>query len=149
MLQRLKLDRSDLPKMALLFVIYVLTAELGLNLGAVSGFATLVWPPTGLALAALFLFGRRLWPAVFLAALAVNYGKGAPLPVACGIALGNTLEALLGAALFRREAGSRTAALERVREVFALVALASILSTLVSATTGVASLYFGGVISSD
>ena len=47
-----------------LFLAYVLTARLGLLLDAVSGFATLVWAPTGLSIAALALYGYRLWPAV-------------------------------------------------------------------------------------
>src|SRR5690349_8789936 len=80
-----------------LFAIYVVTAKLGLRLDAVSGFATLVWPPTGIALAALVLFGRRLWPAIAAGALVVNWTMGAPLVVALGIAVGNTLEAVVGA----------------------------------------------------
>src|SRR2546421_13012772 len=63
---------------ALLFAAYFVTARLGLRLGAVAGFATLVWPPSGIALAALFLFGDALWPAVALGALAVNVAAGAP-----------------------------------------------------------------------
>src|SRR5207248_7102051 len=50
---------------ALLFAVYFVTARLGLRLDAVGGFATLVWPPSGIALAALVLFGPRLWPGVF------------------------------------------------------------------------------------
>src|SRR5205085_3443484 len=63
----------------LLFIVYVATAHLGLFFGAVAGFATLVWPPTGIALAALKLFGFSLWPAVFAGALIVNAIHGAPL----------------------------------------------------------------------
>jgi len=55
-----------LGKAALVFGAYFVTARLGLRLGAVAGFATLVWPPTGISLAALFLFGDALWPAVAL-----------------------------------------------------------------------------------
>jgi len=80
----------------LLFAAYFVTALLGLRLDAVAGFATLVWPPTGIALAALWLFGFRLWPGVFAGALCVNLVAGAPLPAALGIALGNTLEAIAG-----------------------------------------------------
>ena len=42
------------------------------GLAPVSGFATLVWPPTGIALAALLLRGVRLWPAVMLGAVVAN-----------------------------------------------------------------------------
>src|SRR6266850_2406738 len=107
-------------------------------------FATLVWPPTGISLAALFLFGDALWPAVALGAFAVNIAAGAPLPVACGIATGNTLEALAGANLLRL--ARFQPGLERVRDVLALVLLAALLSTLVSALIGVGSLWAGGVV---
>jgi len=85
--------------------VLIFVAKLGLMLGAVSGFATLVWAPTGISLAALLLFGGRLSPGVFLGAFAVNLWTGAPVLVALGIATGNTLEALVGAALIRRMIG--------------------------------------------
>ena len=78
-----------------LFVAYLVTARLGLKVDAVSGFATLVWPPTGIALFALVAVGYRLWPAVFAGALIANLFTGAPLLVAMGIAAGNTAEVLL------------------------------------------------------
>jgi integral membrane sensor domain MASE1 len=52
----------------LLFVLYFVTGRFGLKQSAVSGFATLIWPPSGIALAFLWIFGRRLWPAVALCA---------------------------------------------------------------------------------
>jgi len=133
-----------LGKVALVFGAYFVTARLGLRLGAVAGFATLVWPPTGISLAALFLLGDALWPAVALGALAVNVAAGAPLAVACGIATGNTLEALAGVTLLRL--ARFQPGLERVRDVLALVLLAAFLSTLVSALIGVGSLWAGGVV---
>src|SRR3989442_4639881 len=92
---------TDALGMVLLFVAYTVTARLGLRMDAVAGFATLVWPPTGIALAALILFGWRLWPGVFAGALCVNLLVGASLPAASRIAAGNTLEALAGALLLR------------------------------------------------
>ncbi len=128
-----------------LFLAYFLTARAGLLLGAVSGFATFVWPPTGIALAALFIYGYRLWPGVFLAALLVNYVTGAPPIVAAGIALGNTLEAIAGAYLLRRFARFEPS-LERLPDIFALIGYAALASTLVSATIGVSSLLAGGTL---
>jgi signal transduction histidine kinase len=133
-----------LGKAALVFGAYFVTARLGLGLDAVAGFATLVWPPTGISLAALFLLGDSLWPAVALGAFAVNLAAGAPLAVACGIAAGNTLEALAGAKLLRL--ARFQPGLERVRDVLALALLAASLSTLVSALIGVGSLWAGGVV---
>ena len=132
---------------ALLVALYVGTAKLGLSLHAVGGFATAVWPPTGLALVALVLGGYRLWPGIALGAYLVNIWAGAPLLVAVGMALGNTFEALLGAAFLRCVVRFRPA-LDRVRDVAGLVG-AAVLSTLVSATVGVTSGWLGGVIAPD
>src|SRR5262245_46645374 len=132
---------------ALLIALYVSTAKLGLSLHAVGGFATAVWPPTGLALVALVLGGYRVWPGIALGAYLVNVWTGAPLLVAVGMALGNTLEALLGAVFLRCVVRFRPA-LDRLRDVAGLVG-AAVLSTLVSATVGVTSGWFGGVIATD
>lgn len=138
---------ESIYKGALLFAVYVATAKFGLTFNTVSGFASLVWLSTGIAFAALVLYGTWLWPAVALGALVVNMWVGAPLAVACGIALGNTLEALLGAYLFRRVVGAH-ATLDRLRHVVALVVLVAGVSTLVSATLGVTSLFIGGLVES-
>ena len=87
---------SYVVKVTILFLLYVTTATFGLSIDAVSGFATLVWPPTGISLAFLLLFGYKLWPGVWFGAFAANLLKDAPGPVAFGIATGNTLEAVLG-----------------------------------------------------
>ncbi len=130
-----------------LAVAYVGAAKLGLALDAVSGFATLVWPPTGIALAALLLFGYRLWPGVALGAFVANLWVGAPIGVATGIAVGNTLEALIGTLALRRF--DFKPALASVRDVIALISAAACLSTLVSATVGSTSLLLGGVTRPD
>jgi signal transduction histidine kinase len=111
----------------------------------VGGFATLVWPPSGIALAALVLHGRVLWPGVALGAFFVNLWVGAPVAVAAGIAVGNTLEAVLGALCLARVSGFRPS-LTRLKDVIAVVALPACLTTAVSATVGSMSLELGGVI---
>jgi PAS domain S-box-containing protein len=131
----------------LLVVLYVTTAKLGLSLHAVGGFATAIWPPTGLALVALVLWGYRVWPAIALGAFLVNVWAGGPVLVAGGMALGNTLEALLGAVFLRGVIRFRPA-LDRLRDVAGLVG-AAVLSTVVSATVGVTSGWLGGVIATE
>jgi signal transduction histidine kinase/integral membrane sensor domain MASE1 len=126
---------------------YVITGRLGLMVGATSTFATLVWPPTGISLAALLLYGSQLWPGVALGAFIVNSSIGAPPAVALGMALGNTLEALAGAYLVRRSGGSR-GSIGALRPVLALIVLGALVSTLISASLGVSSLLLGGLISS-
>jgi signal transduction histidine kinase len=122
--------------LAAVFVAYVVTARFGLSFDALAGIATTVWPPTGIALAALVLRGPQLWPAVALAAFSVNVTTGIPIWGAAIIATGNTLEALIGATLLRRF--SFDPRLTRLRDVLLLVTFAALLSTLVSATFGVA-----------
>jgi signal transduction histidine kinase len=131
-------------RIGILFLVYFLTAKLGLMLDAVSGFATLVWPPTGIALAALLIYGYRLWPGITAAAFFVNFATGAPLLSAAGIAVGNTLEAVLGAALL--QVAGFNPSLDRLRDVYGLAFWSALLSTAVSATLGVASLWAGQII---
>src|SRR5215469_15451273 len=84
-------------QLATLAALYVLAARFGLKLDAVSGFAALVWPPSGISLASLLIFGYRLWPGVLVGATVANVLTGAPVPVALSIGVGNTLEAVAGA----------------------------------------------------
>ena len=139
------LDQAYIARVGMLASAYVITAKLGLLMDAVSGFATTVWPPTGIALAALYLLGFRLWPGVAIGAFVVNVTAGAPFLAACGMAAGNTLEAVVGVWLLLRFAGSR-GLLDRISGVVAFVVLASGLSAMVSASVGVASGWLGGVI---
>ena len=135
----------DVVRMVVLCVCYVATAKFGLSLDAVHNVATAVWPPTGIALMALVLGGCGLWPGIAVGAFLVNLWAGTPVPVACGIAMGNTLEALVGALLLQRLVGF-SPALDRLRDVLGLVVLAAMLSTVVSATVGVSSGWLGGMI---
>jgi len=125
--------------------LYIGTAKLGIELPVARGVVTPVWAPTGIALAALVLFGPALWPAVALGALVANVTSGASLPVAAFIAVGNTLEAVVGALLLRRVAFNPR--LERVRDVLALVVLAAAGSTTIAATNGVTTLWVSGNLS--
>jgi integral membrane sensor domain MASE1 len=134
-------------KLAVIATAYVLSARVGLDLAFATGSVTAVWPPTGIALAALILWGPSVWPGVALGACVANAWTGVPLVTVLGITCGNTLEAVVGAYLLRR-AGFRPS-LERVRDVLALVALAAVGSTLIAATIGVVSLGVGDEVSLD
>src|SRR5947209_7558709 len=102
--------------------VYFGAAKLGLSLAAVAPQVTVVWPPTGIALAAVLLFGVRTWPGIALGAFLANATALEPPLVACGIAVGNTLEALAGAWLLRRLIGFETS-LGRLKDVLGLVVL--------------------------
>jgi signal transduction histidine kinase len=119
--------------MVALYAVYVLTARVGLSFDALAGVATTVWPPTGVAIAALCLRGRNRWPAVFLAALTVNGMTGVPIWASLIIATGNTAEALLAREILVRLRWRRD--MSRVHDVFALSA-AALFATTVSASLG-------------
>jgi PAS domain S-box-containing protein len=134
--------------MAGLFLAYVTAAKLGIGLPGAHGVVTPVWAPTGIALVALVLYGPGLWPAVALGALVANATSGASAPEAVLISVGNTLEAVVGSMLLRR--ADFRPALDRVRDVFALVLFGAIVSTAISATNGVTTLWaFRDVSGSD
>ncbi len=122
---------------------YFVTAKLGLRMAFVNPSATAVWPPTGIALAALLIFGARVWPAVFVGAFLANLTTAGSVATSIGIAGGNTLEGLLGSYLVQRFAAGRHA-FGRPRNAFRFAVLAAGVSTAVSATCGVASLALGG-----
>src|ERR1043166_2272804 len=133
----------NLAVLAGLTLVYFVAGKLGLMLAFVNASATAVWPPTGIALAALLVFGYRVWPSIFLGAFLVNITTAGSVVTSLGIATGNTLEGLLGALLVNRFANGRHA-LERSQDIFKFAALAAVFSTMVSATCGVTTLCLGG-----
>src|SRR2546425_12339052 len=116
-------------------VVYVFAGKLGLASAFVPASATPVGPPTGIALAAMLLLGHGIWPVIFVGAFLVNVTTAGSVLSSLGIAAGNTLEALVGAALVTRFAGG-AAVFERAWNVFKFVALAGLVSTAGSATLG-------------
>src|SRR5260221_13685379 len=85
----------------LLAAAYFATAKLALLAAIPPGYATAVWPPSGIALASLLLLGNRIWPGIWLGASLVNVTVQSSLVAATLMGAGNTLEALAGAALVR------------------------------------------------
>ena len=132
-------------KLAALAVAYIVAGQLALLLAAVGGFAAPVWPPTGIALAAILVLGRRFWPAIALGSLVVNLLAGGGPVTAAVIAAGNTLEAVAGAWALRRLTDFRRS-LDRLRDVMAFVGLAAVASPVISATIGVTSLQLSGIV---
>jgi PAS domain S-box-containing protein len=112
--------------------------KIGLLVPLVQQRMTLLWPPTGIALAAVLLCGPWVWPAIALGSLLVSFSTGTPPVAATVIAAGNTLGALAGGWLLRR-LGFRNR-LERVRDVLALLTLGVVVAPLISAVIGVAAL---------
>jgi signal transduction histidine kinase/CheY-like chemotaxis protein len=126
----------------LLTVLYFIAGKFSLKLAFLHASASPVWPPAGIALAALIVLGFRVWPAIFVGAFLVNLTTAGNVFTSFGIAAGNTLEAVTGAWLVQRFAGGAQV-FERAQNVFKF-ALAVLLSTLVSPTLGVTSLAVAG-----
>jgi signal transduction histidine kinase len=108
-----------------------------------------IWPPVGLGIATLYLFGLNLWPGIFIAELLVNgelhlTNSSIPLASLVGQQAGNMAEVIVGAWLLRRLIGPR-AALDRASQVSGLI-LAVGTATAISATVGTISMLSGGVI---
>jgi len=129
-----------------LALVYYAAARLGLRYATIGQSISLVWPPTGLALAALVVLGRRAWPGIAVGAFFANAATAVPLWVAAAIAAGNTLEALVASTLVTRSAGERPR-LDAMATVRALILLAAPAGALVSALIGVTSLELGGALS--
>ncbi len=129
-------------RLAVLTAGYVLAGKLGLLFASVHASATAVWPPTGIALAALLVLGIRTWPVVAIGAFLVNVTTAGSIATSLGIALGNTLEAVIGVWLVERFAHGR-GAFERPRGIFAFAA-AVLPGAAIAATVGVLSLHLGG-----
>ena len=133
----------DLPLLVALATVYFVAGKLGLKLAFLNASATAVWPCTGIALAAFLILGYRVWPAILTGAFLVNLTTAGSVATSIGVAVGNTLEGVVGCYLVTRFAcGQR--AFERAQDIFKFGFLAGVVSTAVSATIGVTSLALGG-----
>lgn len=127
---------------------YFIAARLSLNLAAlVHGQVSPVWPPTGIALVALLVIGRKAWIAIALAAFAVNLPIGpTPLGVAV-ITAGDTLAPFIGAELLRLLGFHLQ--LDRLRDAIALIGVGALGAMTISATLGSSVLALAGVVSAS
>lgn len=128
----------------LLAILYFLAGKLGLLLAFVNPSTTAIWPPTGITLAAFLLLGETVWPGVLLGAFLVNMTTTGLVVPSLVIAIGNTLEGLIGAYLVRRFANG-PAAFRQAGDVLKFTVLAGVVATLVSANIGATSLLWSGL----
>src|SRR6266576_3282812 len=127
-----------------LTLVYFVAGKLGLKLAFLQASASPVWPPAGIALGALLVFGYRTWPAIFVGAFLVNVTTAGNVATSLVIAAGNTLEAICGAWLVNRFA-SGIRVFDRSRDVFKF-AFAAAASTVISPTVGVTGLMLAGFV---
>src|SRR6266550_3210944 len=133
---------SRLPIIGLLTLVYFIAGKFGLMLASLHASASPVWPPAGIALAALIVLGYRAWPAIFVGAFLVNVTTAGNVATSLAVASGNTLEAMCGAWLVNRFAGGTTV-FNRPQGVFKF-ALAAVVSTIISPAFGVTGLALAG-----
>lgn len=100
---------SLLPGLALA-LLYWAVGYPAIHLAIPPGYTAPFFPPAGIALAALFVFGLRLWPAVFAGSALIQLATAWPLLGSPGwsllgplaVPVGATLQALVGVLLARR-----------------------------------------------
>lgn len=134
---------KNVATVAALAGVYFVAGKLGLQLAYLHASATAVWPCTGIAIAALLVFGYRVWPGILIGAFFINVTTAGSAATSIAIAAGNTLEGLAACYLVNRFAGGKEA-FARARDIFRFALLAGLAATAVSATIGVASLAAGG-----
>ncbi len=135
-------------QVGMLAAVYFAAAKASLLLAIPPGYATAIWPPAGIALAALLVFGDRLWPGVWIGAALANFTVSSSPFLALVIASGNTLEALCGAALVRRYIADAPPFFDRARNVVMFVAFAAVCSA-VAATIGTGALLLDGAVAGE
>jgi signal transduction histidine kinase len=127
-----------LAKLVLVCLAYFAAGRLGLAVPFTNVNISPIWPPAGIAVACILIFGYRIWPAIFVGAFFTNFFSSIPHVAALGIATGSTLATLAAAFLLKR--ADFHPQLNRLRDVLSLLWAGS-LGTLVSASVGVATLY--------
>ncbi len=93
---------EELPRLACLTIAYLALAHIVLSFSSHSGNVTIFWPPGGLAIAAMLIWGKRYWLPVFVGALLAGIQVGDALPLSLSIAIGNTLESFFAALMLQR-----------------------------------------------
>lgn len=137
---------SSVIKCLVIALAYFITGRLGLMLPAFGSNITLVWLPTGIAVAAMLRCGFGCWPGVTLGALAVNLAVGTHWPQAMGVALRNTLAPMLSAWMLQQVGFQPN--FKRPRDIL-LLAAAAIIGMLLSSVLGATILYSGGNVPKD
>ncbi len=125
---------------------YFAGGKLGLSFPTPYNDITLFWLPTGIAVSALWRWGRAYWPGVFLGCLLVELSLSTPFLLSFGISVGDTLAPLLTVWLLKRWQFDHSFSSQR--DLFALLS-ASAVGMLLSATVGTLLLWLGNLLSSE
>ena len=131
------LNRRTRPLLhtGILALAYFVTGKLAVSiLRLVEAEASPVWPPAGIALAAVLLQGRQMWPGIALGSVLLNSTAAVPSAVIVTSAFSVTVQALAGESALRRSGFSTK--LDRLQDVMGLVVGAVIGSTFLGSTLG-------------
>jgi PAS domain S-box-containing protein len=140
---------TTFTRVVVLIALYFVGGLLGKETSFLSGSVALVWPPAGIALAAILLFGYRFWPGVALGAVLFSFMNGMPFGFfTLGTAIGNTMGAIVCAYLLKKFIAFDNA-MERTRDVTGYIGLACFLGTTVNAAFNVVSLAYSGAVAWD
>lgn len=143
-----------LVRICLLALAYLLAGRLSMLLAIPPGFVSAIFPPVGIALAAVLIWGYPLLLGVFLGSTLLNLTLAVSsldqlglqhFPVAISIALGTTMQCLSACWLIRRCIGFPNA-LTDDRSILVLLLIGGPLTCLISASTGAGVLYFHQII---
>jgi len=144
-----KRNLTTFTRVVVLIALYFVGGLLGKETSFLSGSVSLVWPPAGIALAAILLFGYRFWPGVALGAILFSFMNGTPFGFfTLGTAIGNTMGAIVCAYLLKKFIAFDNA-MERTRDVTGYIGLACFLGTTVNAAFNVVSLAYSGAVKWD
>ena len=136
-------DTSLTLRMGALAAVYIVGALLGLSLSIDNPHVTAVWPPTGIAVAAIVIYGPRMWPGIALGAFVSNVITGAPPKTAAAIMIGNTLAPLAAGWLLRSR--DFRPHMTRLKDV-GLIFIAAVGSMLISSILGTIALAAGDLV---
>ncbi|MBO0662144.1 CHASE domain-containing protein [Jiella sp. MQZ9-1] len=149
---------TSLKVVASLAALYVIFGWLGLALAVPPGYATIVWPASGIAVAGLLFSGPAQWPAIFIGSFMVNFSAGAAatgtifeMPTfvsAICIAVGSTLQSVAAFTLIKK-AYRIPIALRGLHDIVGMIVVGAVLPCLLSATIGVAALVLAGIMPHD
>lgn len=123
--------------------LYIILGILGLNLHPVEGYATFIWPASGIALAALILGGFAYAPVIAISSLIVYLTTGLSVPIAFGLAISNTLEAVIGVYILQMVGFDWT--FRRIRDAVGFIFTALTIPLLSSAIGGLILILSGAV----
>jgi two-component sensor histidine kinase/integral membrane sensor domain MASE1 len=140
-------DIEFLLQILALAILYFIAGKVGLSLAYIHPSVSAVWPATGIAMAALILWGYEFWPAVFFGAFFVYFSTAETFLTSLGIALGNTFEAVLAAYFIKRLISDKKIFTTPANVVKYIISI-GIVATLPSAIIGISNLYLAGSISS-